>query len=284
MLAILVLRKRNTVSLSISSNLQNQSLLQLSSHQSSLQKSFQQLSSGSAIDSAADNPSGLAIFQSLEAQVGGTDQGTSNVTDALNALNTAEGANSSQADALQQLNVLSIQASNDFLSTSDRANLQTEANQITQQMNTTASQTNFNGQPLEQGQSYAVQAGATEGNTVTAQTTNTNSATLGVSSIDLSSTSSAETAIGSSQAGIDNLSTQRAQLGAQEVSLGEQIDNNNTYSNNLQASASNIADANIGQASTNAGSSELQSAISLSVLKSSNNQLGFLTTGLAHSA
>lgn len=273
------------MSLSISSTSQNQSLLQLSAQQASLQKSLTQISSGKAINSAADNPSGLAIYQTLEAQVGGTDQGTSNVTDALNALSTAEGANSSQADALQQLNVLSIQASNDFLSSSDRANLQTQANQIVQQINTTSSQTTFNGQPLEQGQAFTVQAGATEGNTVTAQTGNTSSQTLGVSSIDLSSTTSAETAIGASQGAIDTLSSQRAQLGAQEVSLGEQANNNNIYSNNLQASASNIADANIGQAATSAGSSELQSSITLSVLNSSNNQQGYLTSGLvAHSA
>jgi flagellin len=273
------------VSLSISSTSSNQSLLQLSSQQNSLQKSLNQLSSGKAINSAADDPSGLAIYETLEASAGGTDQGSSNVTDALNALSTAEGANSSQADALQQLNVIAIQASNDFLSSSDRSNLQTEANQIVAQINTTSSQTNFNGAPLEQGQSFTVQAGATEGNTVTAQTGNTSSQSLGVSAIDLSSTASSETAIGSSQGAIDTLSTQRAELGAQEVSLGEQIDNNNTLSNNLQASASNIADTNVGQASTSAGSSELQSSISLSVLKSSNDQQGFLTTGLvAHSA
>jgi len=284
-LAVILVTEENTVAgLTISNTSANQSLLALSSHQSSLQKSYQQLSSGKAINSAADNPSGLAIYETLSAQAGGTDQGSSNVTDALNALTTAEGANSSQAAGLQQLNVLSIQASNDLLSPSDRANLQTEANQITQQINTTASQSNFNGQPLQQGQAFTVQAGATEGNTVTAQTTNTNSQTLGVSNIDLSSTSSSENAIGNSQAAIDNLSAQRAQLGAQEVSLGEQINNNNIYSNNLTASASNIADANIGQASTNAGSTELLNAISLSTLKASNNQLGFLTSGLTHSA
>ncbi len=273
------------MSLTISSNVQNQSLLQLSSSQSSLQKAATQLSTGKAINSAADNPSGLAIYQTLQAQAGGTDQGTSNVTDALNALSTAEGANSSQADALQQLNVLSIQASNDFLSSSDRANLQTQANQIVQQINTTSSQTTFNGQPLEQGQAFTVQAGATEGNTVTAQTGNTSSQSLGVSAIDLSSTSSAETAIGASQGAISTLSTQRAQLGAQEVALGAQINNNNIYSNNLTASASNIADANVGQAATNASSSEVQSSITLSVLNSANTQQGYLTSGLvAHSA
>ena len=124
------------------------------------------------------------VLPTLEATQARTDQGSSNVTDALNALSTAEGANSSQADALQQLNVISIQASNDFLSSSDRSNLQTEANQIVAQINTTSSQTNFNGQPLEQGQSFTVQAGATEGNTVTAQTGNTSSQSLGVSNID----------------------------------------------------------------------------------------------------
>ena len=66
--------------------LQNNALNSLLDNQYNLLKTGQQLSSGLKINSAADNPSGLAIYESLTAQASGTDQGTSNVTDALNAI------------------------------------------------------------------------------------------------------------------------------------------------------------------------------------------------------
>lgn len=121
-------------------------------YQNQLQTGFAQASSGKRLVSGAIDPSGLAIYNALEAQSNGFDQATYNVQDASNAINVAQGALSNSTDALQQLRSLAITASNDFLSPNDRAALQAHADQLVQQINTNATQVNFNGQPLLNGQ------------------------------------------------------------------------------------------------------------------------------------
>jgi len=124
----------------------------LSQYQQSLQTAFGQASSGNRLTSAAIDPSGLAIYNALLTQSQGFDQGSQNVSDASNAINVAQGALSNTTDALQQLNNLAIQGSNDFLSAGDRQALQAQANQLVQQINTNASQVQFNGIQLNSGQ------------------------------------------------------------------------------------------------------------------------------------
>lgn len=245
---------------------QSQSLLELNTSQQSILKAYEELSSGSAIPTAAANPSGAAIAAFLQAGVAGTDQGTQNDIEAADAANVAQGAAQSIQGGLQQLNTLAVEGSNDLLSPSESQDLQTEANQITQQINTVASQTSFNGTDLLQGTNLSVQSGATEGTVADLQTPGISAASLGVSGIDLTSTSGAESAIGSAQGALGTLTTQEAQLGAQQVSLNEDIDNNNTLSVNLQASESNIADAGVAGAASSASASAIQSQIATSVV------------------
>ncbi len=249
-----------------SSTAASQTLLNQGLHQNSLLKSFNQLSSGLAIQSAADNPSGAAIAAFLQAGVNGTDQGTANDVNAENALNVAQGATQSIAGGLQQLNTLGVQAASDFLNPAEQNDVQIEATQITQQINTVGNQTQFNGVNLLQGTNLNVQSGATEGATVNVQTPAITSSSLGVSGLDFTNTAGAENAIGAAQGAIDQLAQQQAQLGAQQVSIGEDIDNNNVLSTNLQASESNIADTNVGQSSTNANTSGILSQLATDVL------------------
>lgn len=244
----------------------NQALLSQGTHQAGLTKTLAQLSSGLAINSSADNPSGAAIAAFLQAGVNGTDAGTQNDINAANAANVAQGASQSIEGGLQTLNSLSIEAGNGLLSSSDLQNIQGEANQIVQQANTVSTQTNFNGVDLLQGSNITVQSGSNEGNTTTLSTPNVTSASLGTSSIDLTSFNGEQNAIGAVQGAIQTLTTQQAQLGAQQVSINEDIDNNNVLSVNLQASESSIADLNVGQASTQASSNSIQSQIATSVV------------------
>lgn len=117
-----------------------------------LLSSADKLSSGKAINSAADNPSGLAIYTALENQAAGFDQGSLNAQDALNATNVAEGGAQSITNILGNLNTESIAAGNGLLSPSDQQAIQDQATQQLQQINTIAQNTNFNGVQLLTGQ------------------------------------------------------------------------------------------------------------------------------------
>ena len=91
-----------------------------------LSRSYQKLSSGKRINSAADDAAGLAIAQKLLKQANGLNAGVYNARNSQNMLNVAEGAMGSVTDSLQRMNELSIQAANGTLSDSDRSAIQSE--------------------------------------------------------------------------------------------------------------------------------------------------------------
>jgi len=102
------------MSISLANNLlANSVALNLNKNQSSLQASVTKLSSGLRINTAADDPSGLAIAEKLQSQVNGFDQAVSNIQDATNAATVAEGALQTTTDILQRIRSLAVEASSD---------------------------------------------------------------------------------------------------------------------------------------------------------------------------
>jgi flagellin len=138
--------------LSIANNLLANSVqLNLDNNQKQLQNVVTQLSSGLRINTAADDPSGLAIATNLQTQVDGFNQAVQNVQDANNAAQVALGALTSQTNILQRIRSLSVEAASDINSQNDRSNLQTEVTQLLLEVNRISQNTNFNGQPLLDG-------------------------------------------------------------------------------------------------------------------------------------
>ncbi|MDB5073634.1 MAG: flagellin, partial [Candidatus Eremiobacteraeota bacterium] len=138
--------------LSIANNLlANSASLNLNRNQASLHTAVTRLSSGLRINTAADDPSGLAIAESLQAQVNGFDQGARNVQDATNAAQVAEGALQTTTDILQRVRTLAVEGASDITSAADRKNLQSEVQQLLLEVNRISQNTNFNGQALLDG-------------------------------------------------------------------------------------------------------------------------------------
>ena len=138
--------------LSIANNLLANSVqYNLSKNQSALANTVTQLSSGLRINSAADDPSGLAISTNLQTQVDGFQQASQNVQNANNAAQVAEGALQTETDILQRMRNLAAEAASDVNSSSDRTNLQAEISQLVLEVNRISQNTNFNGQPLLDG-------------------------------------------------------------------------------------------------------------------------------------
>ncbi|TXK78353.1 flagellin FliC, partial [Rheinheimera tangshanensis] len=92
----------------------------------SLDVSFQRLSSGFRINSAADDAAGLQISNRLTSQINGLNQGISNANDGISLAQTAEGAMEEITNALQRIRTLAIQSQNGINSSGDRAALQKE--------------------------------------------------------------------------------------------------------------------------------------------------------------
>jgi len=145
--------------LSIANNLlANAVQYNLDLNQSALQTSVTRLSSGLRINSAADDPSGLAIATDLQTQVDGFQTAVQNVQNANNAAQVASGALSTTTDILQRIRSLAVEASSDISSNSDRQNLQTEVSQLLLEVNRISQDTSFNGQPLLDGSHAGFQA------------------------------------------------------------------------------------------------------------------------------
>jgi len=138
--------------LSIANNLlANQVQYNLNKNQETLKNTVAQLSSGLRINSAADDPSGLAIATNLQTQVDAFQQASQNVQDANNAAQVAEGALQTETDILQRIRGLAVEASSSINSPSDNQNLQSEISQLILEVNRISQNTNFNGQPLLDG-------------------------------------------------------------------------------------------------------------------------------------
>jgi flagellin len=103
------------------------------------------------INTAADDPSGLAIAESLASKVAGLDQGVHELQNASNALTVAEGAMSSISSILQRMRSLVVEARSDLASNADRDNLQAELNQLRLEIDKIAQSTSFNGRALLDG-------------------------------------------------------------------------------------------------------------------------------------
>lgn len=140
----------------------------LNGSQKALETSLQRLSSGLRINSAKDDAAGLAISDRMTSQIRGYNQATRNANDGISLAQTAEGALGATTDLLQRIRELAIQSANSTNSSSDRASLQAEVNQLKQEIDRVASQTEFNGLKLLDGtfSAQAFQVGANANQTI----------------------------------------------------------------------------------------------------------------------
>jgi flagellin len=120
----------------------------LHASQSVLAKALQRLSSGLRINSAADDAAGLAISERFTTQIRGTQQAVRNANDGISMLQTTDAALGEVSASLQRIRELAVQAANSTNSESDRAALQDEVEQLTQEVDRVGRTTSFNGQLL----------------------------------------------------------------------------------------------------------------------------------------
>ena len=107
-------------------------------------KSTEKLSSGYRINRAADDAAGLSISEKMRKQMRGLDRASTNASDGVSAVQTAEGALTEVHDMLQRMNELSVQAANGSNSQSDRQAIQNEVTQLTTEIDRVSETTKFN--------------------------------------------------------------------------------------------------------------------------------------------
>ncbi|MCL7945079.1 flagellin [Marinobacter sp. ATCH36] len=140
----------------------------LNASQGDANQALERLSSGLRINSAKDDAAGLAITERFTSQVKGLNQAIRNSNDGISLAQVAEGALGESGNILQRIRELAVQSANATNSASDRQALQSEVNQLKEELERIATTTEFNGLKLLDGsfQAQNFQAGANENQTI----------------------------------------------------------------------------------------------------------------------
>lgn len=117
---------------------------QLLGTESTLGDVMEKLSSGFKINHASDDPSGIAIAGKMQAQIDCLAQASTNGSDGISVLQTAEGALNEVTEMIQRMRELSVQAANGTNSISERKTIQKEIDSLLEEIDRVAQTTEFN--------------------------------------------------------------------------------------------------------------------------------------------
>ncbi|MCR4653433.1 MAG: flagellar hook associated protein [Eubacterium sp.] len=117
----------------------------LTSNRSGLSKNLEKLSSGFRINRAADDAAGLAISEAMRSKINGLDQATANANDAIGLIQTEEGALTETHSMLQRMTTLATQAANGTYNSTSRASIQKEMDELGNEIDRIANNTDYNG-------------------------------------------------------------------------------------------------------------------------------------------
>ena len=212
----------------------------LTASKDSLATSLERLSSGLRVNSSKDDAAGLAIADRMNAQIRGINVAIRNANDGISLAQTAEGALSTVSDVFQRMRELAVQAQNGSNGTTDRANLNTEYQQLSAEVTRIAAQTKFNGTAIIGAGSGAqvFQVGPNNGDTLTVTTTAVTTVSGG-----LTTAAAASTAVDALDTAMSAITTSRATYGAAMSRMSFAISNLQITGENQAAARGRIMDA-----------------------------------------
>ena len=241
-----------------------------------MSNAMEQLSTGKRINSSGDDAAGMAIGESMTAQVRGLNQAVRNANDGINMLQTAEGAMVEQSNMLQRMRELAVQSNNGTLSSTQQGYLNTEFLALTTQIASIASNTSWNGMSVLAGTTVAFQVGMNSCQTfsLALSATGTAATALSITGLVITTTTStsASTAITSIDGALDYINNVRATVGAAINRLTYAADNLTNISQNVQASRSSIIDTDYATASTQLSRAQIVQQAATAMLAQANQQ------------
>lgn len=206
---------------------------------------YDNIASGKRINTAADDAAGLAIANKMQRESNGFDVGASNIQDGIGVANIKDGALASMQENLQRIRELSLKASNSLYGDSEKEMIQGEVDQILQEIERNATNTNFNGLKLLDGSMADMNiASNPDGTGMKIQMENVTLKELGLDgysvtgSIDISKIDDA----------MAKVNTARSNTGATTNAMEHAYNNNNVMSLELTGARSRIEDLDMPKA------------------------------------
>ncbi|MFT5584679.1 MAG: flagellin [Cognaticolwellia sp.] len=250
----------------------NNAITNLNRNTRSLSSSFRKISSGLRISKASDDAAGLAVAENLEAASRSAKVAMRNTNDGISIISTAEGAANEVGNILKRMRELAVQSSSETLDDDERAYIQDEFSELTEEVDRISSVTEFNGLQLSDGSDTQIEVQVGVDNTTDDRITITlgdlTASTLGVDTggVDLSSAGTAQTAIDTIDAALDSVSSYRSKFGAVENRLNSALNNLENYTENLQSAESQIRDADFAYETAEMSKNQIMQQASTSIL------------------
>jgi len=218
-----------------------------------LSTAMERLSTGKKINSAADDAAGFAIAESMTAQIRGLSMAAKNASDGQGLLKVVENATNDVTDILQRVRELAVQAQSGTNSTTDKANLQKEANALFAEIDRISEDTTYNNVAyLGSGAgTVKIQVGYNDGDTINITTQNVTSKELGSATTKLSDGAATPTylditsgtALATISSAIDQVAGYKADWGAGQNRLEYTVSNLMNVVEFTSAARSRIQDA-----------------------------------------
>ncbi|KEO85458.1 flagellin [Erythrobacter sp. JL475] len=234
---------------------------------------MERLSTGSRINSAADDAAGLSIATGFTSDIRALNQGVRNANDGIALAQTAEGALQEVTNMLQRVRELAVQSQNGTLDAEDRGFLDTEVTELAAQIDDILSNTTFNGVTLfstTAGTDVTVDIQIDAGRSVTLTSTAIDGTNIDAAALDVSSVANAATAITNVDAALSDVNTARSSLGAGQNRLEAAINNLTTTSTNLADARSRIEDADYSAETTALAKAQILGQASTAMLAQAN--------------
>jgi flagellin len=221
----------------------------LSVNTNQLSRSVERLSSGLRITRASDDAAGLGLSESLRAQIRSINQATRNASDGISLTQIADGAAATIGSLLARLRELSSQAASGTVGNTERSYIDQEFVALRSEIDRIAQTTEFNGQALTSGSSisFSVAIGfrSGTGNTLDLALNDITTTSLGLSSVNVSTSANATSALANVDNAISAIATARAEYGSIQNRFEATIANLQVTSENLTAAESRIRDADV---------------------------------------
>lgn len=251
--------------LSINSNISStRTATLLNSISQQLDQTSQRIASGKRILSAADDPAGVGIVSNMRAQFQSYGAVQKNLSAGQSLLEVASSSLSAQQEIMKQMKELSVQAASGTLTAEQRTALNDTFSQLKTQMDEAVDNATIFGQNLTGSTSanVAVQSGIKANSTFTLTSTKSDTATLALDTLDLTSAANASAAITAIDTAVGTVASNQSIIGAQQNGLTKLANNAKTIQDNLEASISRIEDVDM--ATETAKLQQLQAKMQLS--------------------
>lgn len=210
-----------------------------------LAKSVERLSSGLRINSAKDDAAGLAVRELMRADIAVTQQGVRNAQDGISMLQTMEGALQTIDNALVRMKQLAEQAATGSYSSAQRAIMDQEFAEMSNEIDRIATATKFNSiAMLDNSASVSIHFGSTN-DFISVTGSNMTKSGLGINTLAIDTAASAKAALATLDTAISTKDTARAGFGYKMNRLESTVEVLNISAENLATAESRVSDVDV---------------------------------------